>query len=343
MTTLDKNDFKYILMKDAEWCNHLGFSDFEGLNKIIRNGKAVQLVNLCEARHENRCSTIAYKIKESGCRLVLLAGPSSSGKTSTSLRIALQCKVHGLNPRTIELDNYFVDREKTPKLPNGQYDYECLEAMDIELLNDNLRSLARGERVELPRYDFKEGRKFFEGNYMQLAPNDILIMEGIHALDKAMTPGIPDEVKFMIYVSDISSISNYDTNIRTTDNRLLRRIVRDNLTRGILPEVNITRWKDVRNGEDKYIFPFQSNADVVFNSTAAYELPLLKHYITPLLHGISEDSPAWEEARRLLDILGKTDGLPIDAINAIPCTSIIREFIGGQILSRDLRLYERNF
>lgn len=333
----DKTDFQYILMKDAEWCNHLGFSDFEGLNKIIRSGRAVQLVNLCEARHENRCSTIAYKIKEKGgVKVVLLAGPSSSGKTSTSLRIALQCKVHGLNPRTIELDNYFVEREQTPKLPNGNYDFECLEAMDLNLLNSQLTDLLEGREVTLPRYDFREGRKFFDGGKMRLGPNDILILEGIHALDPAMTRSIPQESKYHIYVSDISSISNYDPHSRTTDNRLLRRMIRDNQTRGINPETTICRWADVRSGEEKYIFPYQGNADAIFNSTLQYELPLFKYFAEPILKGIEENSPAFGEAQRLLGVLSNLDPLPLNALAAIPCTSIMREFIGWQILSREL-------
>ena len=338
MTTVNKNDFKYILMKDAQWCNELGFNDFDGLNNIIRRGKAVQLVNLCEARHENRCNTLSYYIKERGnVKVILLAGPSSSGKTSTSLRIALQCKVHGLNPRTIELDNYFLNREETPKLSNGEYDYECLEAMDLNLLNRDLCALLRGEEVDIPQFDFKQGVKIWDGKHkMQLNPNDVLILEGIHALDKRMTRDIPEENKYYIYVTDISSISNYDPQIRTTDNRLLRRMVRDNRTRGISPESTILRWPSVREGEDKWIFPFQENADKVFNSTMQYELPLLKHFVTPLLYGIPEDSAAYGEAQRLLDIFGRIDALPLDAIDAIPCTSIMREFIGGQILSRDL-------
>lgn len=336
--TVDKNDFKYILMKDAEWCNHLGFSDFEGLNSIIDRGKAIQLVNLCEARHENRCNTISYYIKDRGnVKVILLAGPSSSGKTSTSLRIALQCKVHGLNPRTIELDNYFVDREQTPKLPDGGYDYECLEAMDLKLLNHDLCALLSGEEVDIPTFDFKNGAKVWDGKHkMHLEPNDILILEGIHALDPEMTRDIPEEAKFYIYVSDISSISNYDPNIHTTDNRLLRRMVRDNRVRGISPEETILRWPSVRQGEEKWIFPFQKNANMVFNSTMQYELPLLKHFVTPLLRGIAEDSPAYDEAQRLLGVLKNIEPLPLEAIQAIPCTSIMREFIGGQILSREL-------
>lgn len=334
---MENTNFDFHIEKDALWCKHLGITDFDGLNKIIRNGKAIQLVNLCEARHENRCSRIAHEIKaKGGVRVVLLAGPSSSGKTSTSLRIALQCKVHGLNPRTIEVDNYFLERDETPLLPNGNKDFESLAALDVELLNRQLNELLEGKEVELPRYDFKDGRKYYEGNMMKLEENDLLILEGIHALNPAMTPNIPDDVKFMVYVSDMSSISEYDKDIMTTDNRLMRRMVRDNRTRGISPEQTILRWADVREGEEKYIFPYQDNADMVFNSTLQYELPLLKHYVTPILKAIDQSSKAFPEAQRLLGFLSKIDALPVDAINAIPCTSIMREFIGGQILSREL-------
>lgn len=329
--------YRKVLLKDAEWCNYLGISDFDSLNRIIRNGKAIQLVNLCEARHENSCSAIANQIAESGAKVVLLAGPSSSGKTSTSLRVGLQCKVHGLNPRTIELDNYFVDREQTPKLPDGSYDFECLEAMDIKLLNEQLGKLLKGEEVSLPTFDFIAGKKVYKGNTMKMEAHDILILEGIHALNPALTPKIPDFMKFRIYVSDISSISDYDgTTIHASDNRLMRRMVRDNRTRGHNCEATITGWANVREGERKYIYPFQECADALFNSTTQYELPLLKLYVTPLLRNITPESAAYEKAQSLLFFLDKLDALPVDAINAIPCTSIIREFIGGQILSREL-------
>lgn len=336
MNDKKKYDLRSILMKDAEWCNHLGIIDFDGLNRIIRSGKAVQLVNLCEAFHENRCSAVTAEIAQSGAKIVLLAGPSSSGKTSTSLRIALQCKAHGLNPKTIELDNYFLDREDTPLLPSGEKDYESLRAMDLELLSSHLSKLLGGEEIRIPRFDFISGKKVFEGATIKLEYGDILILEGIHALNPEMTPDIPDCMKFHIFVCDISSMSNYDTDIDTNDNRLLRRMVRDNRTRGISPEGNLRRWKNVREGEQKNIFPFVGNADAVLNTTAQYELPLLKHYVLPHLKAIEAGSDCYGDARRILHILDKIDALPVDAINAIPCTSILREFIGGQILSRDL-------
>jgi len=331
-----KADFNTAVMKDAEWCNQLGFNDFEGLNRIMRSGKASTLVNLCEARHENRCSEIAQAIVDQHARLILLAGPSSSGKTSTSLRIAMQCKVHGLNPIPIELDDYFVDRSRNPRKADGSYDFECLEAMDIELLNRHLRDLVNEKEIELPHFDFISGKSSPSGRKIKLDFNDVLILEGIHALDPAMTPNIPKDFKFQIYVSDISSTSEYDPQIMTTDNRLLRRIVRDNVKRGHSPENTIKMWPSVREGEEKYIFPFQTNADELFNSTLQYELPLLKHYATSQLYTIPEESPAYPEAQRLLSFLNKIDPLPLDALQAIPASSIVREFIGGQILHREL-------
>lgn len=333
---MDQSNIKFALLKDAEWCNILGFSDFDGMNRILRDGKAVQLVNLCEAKHEFFFSQVAKQIIDNhAIKIVMMAGPSSSGKTSTSLRIAQQLKVHGVTPKVIELDNFFVEREQTPKLANGQYDFECLEAMDLDLLNETIFKLVTGERVEIPRFDFVEGKKRWEGNYMQIGQNEILMMEGIHALDPAMSPKIPRDFKFNIYLSDISSISEYDPHIHMQDNRLLRRITRDNLTRGTKPEKTIIGWDNVLAGEQKYIIPFHTEADVTFNSTLQYELPLLKYYVTPLLKDIDAGSPAFAQAHRLLTFLENLDGLPVNAINAIPCTSVIREFIGGQKLFRD--------
>lgn len=332
-------EFEQMLEQDAKWCKYLGFSDFDGLNQIIRNGNARQLVNICEARHENLCATIANEIAQRPeIKVVLLAGPSSSGKTSTSLRISLQCKIHGLNPIPLELDNYFVERDETPVLPNGEKDYECLEAMDIELLNKQLAQLIGGEEVIIPRYDFKEGTKHYDTKPLRLKGNDILILEGIHALDPALTPQISDDIKYRIFVSDVSATSTYDPRIRPTDNRLLRRIVRDFRTRGIAPERNILMWPAVRNGEEKYIFPYQQYADRVFNSTLQYELPLLKYFVTSPLKSISPDSPAYSTAERLLAFLENIDPLTLEAVLTIPSTSIMREFVGYQSLSHNLDL-----
>jgi uridine kinase len=305
------------------------------LNERLRGGGAVNLINLCEARQERGYADLADKIYgvRDRVKIVFLAGPSSSGKTSSSLRLAQQCMVREMNPKVIELDNYFVPRERTPLDEDGNFDYEALEAMDLELLGNQLNTLLAGGEVELPRFDFKQGRPFFEGKKMHLEENDILIMEGIHALDPAMVPSVDQSRIFRIYASALTSLK-LDENccISTTDNRLLRRMVRDNRVRGITPEDTLLRWPCVRRGEDKYIFPFQENADAQFNTALLYELPLLRYYAEPLLRRIVPSSPAYAETVRLLRFLSYILPLQPSEISAIPPTSILREFIGGQTL-----------
>ena len=327
--------FTSTLKDYGYWCKASGIVSVSALNERLLSGRAVELINLCEARQERKYAEVADRIyaERDRVRIVFLAGPSSSGKTSSSLRVAQQVKVLGLNPKVIELDNYFVSREKTPVDSDGNFDFEALEAMDLELLGKHLNALLAGEEIEVPRYDFKQGRPFFEGNMMRLDQNDILVMEGIHALDPAMVPTVDQSRIFRIYASALTSLK-LDENccISTTDNRLLRRMVRDNRVRGITPEETILRWPSVRRGEGKYIFPFQENADVQFNSALLYELPMLKYYAEPLLHRILPSSPAYPEARRLLKFLDFMVALTPAEIAAIPPTSILREFIGGQTL-----------
>ena len=317
------------------WCKTSGIVSVSALNRRLLDGKAVELINLCEARQERKYADVADRIyaERDRVKIVFLAGPSSSGKTSSSLRVAQQLKVLGLNPKVIELDNYFVERERTPLDSDGNLDFEALEAMDLELLGNHLNTLLEGGEVELPRYDFKQGRPFFEGKMMHLEENDILVMEGIHALDPAMVPTVDQSRIFRIYASALTSLK-LDENccISTTDNRLLRRMVRDNRDRGISPEDTILRWPSVRRGEGVYIFPFQENADIQFNSALLYELPTLKYYAEPLLHRILPSSAAYPEARRLLKFLDFIVALTPEEIAAIPPTSILREFIGGQTL-----------
>ena len=317
------------------WCKTTGVVSVGALNNMLMEGKAVELINLCEARQERGYAAIADRIfaDRDRIKIVFLAGPSSSGKTSSALRVAQQCKVLGLNPKVIELDNYFVERERTPKDEDGNYDFEALEAMDLELLGKHLNTLLSGGEVELPRYDFKQGRPFFEGKMMHLEENDILVMEGIHALDPAMVPSVDQSRIFRIYASALTSLK-LDENccISTTDNRLLRRMIRDNRVRGISPEDTILRWPSVRRGEGKYIFTFQENADAQFNSALLYELPMLRYYAEPMLRRILPSSPAYAEAVRLLKFLSYIVPLQPAEISAIPPTSILREFIGGQTL-----------
>ena len=238
-----------------------------------------------------------------------------------------------MNPKVIELDNYFVDRAHTPKDENGEYDFEALKAMDIDFLNKQLNDLLDGKEIEIPQYDFKTGERKFTGKKMSLEDKDILIMEGIHALNPEMVPFVDQTKVFRVYVSALTSLNlDENNNISTSDNRLLRRMVRDNRTRGINPEETIMRWNSVRRGEDRNIFPFQENADALFNSALLYELPLLKYFAEPLLRRIQPNSPAFCEAVRLLKFLDFIIELQPSEIQAIPPTSIIREFIGGQTL-----------
>lgn len=317
------------------WCKNTGIVSVGALNERLLSGKAVELINLCEARQERGYAELADKIyaARDHVKIVFLAGPSSSGKTSSSLRVAQQLRVLGLNPKVIELDNYFVERERTPLDEYGSFDFEALGAMDLELLGNHLNTLLAGGEVELPRYDFKQGRPFFEGKMMHLEENDILVMEGIHAMDPAMVPSVDQSRIYRIYASALTSLK-LDENccISTTDNRLLRRMVRDNRVRGISPEETIQRWPSVRHGEEKYIFPFQENADSQFNTALLYELPLLRYYAEPLLRRIQPSSPSYSEAVRLLKFLSYIVALQPAEIETIPPTSILREFIGGQTL-----------
>jgi len=318
-----------------EWCQAVGVDTLEKVNETLEAGKAIELINLCEARQERLYAQAADQIywKRNRCRIVMMSGPSSSGKTSSSLRIAQQARVLGLKPKVIELDNYFVNRENTPIDENGERDYEALGAMDVAFLNQQLNDLLAGKEVELPKFDFKEGHRVFNGNTLRLEDGDILFMEGIHALNPALTPEIPRDRIFNIYISALSALPGGEKDHgSTTDKRLLRRIVRDNRTRGISPEDNILRWPSVRRGEIRNIFPYEENADIVFNSSTLYDVPLLKYYAEPLLCGISESSPAYPKAQSLLSFLVKVRALKPAEIAAIPPTSIMREFIGGQTL-----------
>lgn len=323
------------LAEYSDWCSIIRINGIGALNKAIYEGHAVELINLSEALHERKYAAIADQIyaRRGQVKAVFIAGPSSSGKTSSSLRIALQCRVLGLVPKVIELDNYFVDREHTPKDSEGNYDFEALEAMDLKLLNSQLNDLFAGKEVELPKFDFKAGRSMPSGKRISLGEKEILIMEGIHALDPAMVPDVDNSKIFRVYASALTSLNvDENNNISTSDNRLLRRMVRDNRVRGITPEETITRWYSVRRGENSNIFPFQENADAAFNSALIYELPMLKYYAEPLLRRIAPSSPAYTEAVRLLKFLDYIVALSPDEISAIPPTSIMREFIGGQRL-----------
>lgn len=319
-----------------DWCSAIGIDTLEKVNEVIRSGDAISLINLCEARQERKYAGAADQIfwRRHRSSIVMISGPSSSGKTSSSLRIAQQTRVLGLTPKVIELDNYFLPREQTPVDENGEYDFEALGAMNRQLLNDNLNDLLAGREVIIPKFDFKSGKTIMDPERaMRLEENDILFMEGIHALNPALTEAVDQDRIFRIYISALSALPGGEkVHNSTTDKRLLRRIVRDNRVRGTSPEDNILRWPSVRRGETNNIFPFEENADVVFNSSTLYDVPLLKYYAEPLLYGITEASPAYPKAQSLLAFLKKVEALKPAEIAAVPPTSIMREFIGGQTL-----------
>ncbi len=300
------------------------------LNKKIREGKIKELILFSEALHEKKIAEIAEKIKERGnVRMVLIAGPSSSGKTTFAGKLNMGLRVHGLRPVTISVDNYFVEREFNPKDENGNYDFECIEALDIDLLNRQLVSLLNGEEVSLPTFDFKTGHKQYLGNKLKLDKDQIIIMEGIHCLNDKLTSLISPENKFKIYISDLTVLNiDYYNRISTTDTRLIRRIVRDYKFRNYSALHTLNMWASVNRGEQKYIFPFQEDADIMFNSSIVYEISVLKKYAVPLLEEIPNTEPAYGEARRLLAMFQYFDDMD-DSL--IPNNSLIREFIGGSI------------
>ncbi|SHF64364.1 uridine kinase [Desulfofundulus australicus DSM 11792] len=326
---VEQGKLAHIYFEADKWGKVLGVRNVSSLNKIIINNNADELIRVAEAFHEKKISQIADIIASNidRIRLVLIAGPSSSGKTTFAQRLATQLRVNGIHPVPLSLDNYFVDREKTPRDENGRYDFESLDAIDRSLFNDHLTKLIQGEEVELPFFNFKTGRREFRGETLRLKETDLIIIEGIHGLNDKLTSSIPLSRKFKIYVSALTQL-NLDTHNRipTTDLRIIRRIVRDNRCRGHSARETINMWPMVRRGEEKHIFPFQESADVMFNSALVYELAVLKKYIEPLLAEIPPDCPEYSEARRLLDFLSYF--IPLDD-SAVPANSIIREFIGN--------------
>lgn len=319
----------------ANWSRALGIKSLADLNTALKEGYGSKLITICEARQERKYADIADLIfgRRNKSRIVMMSGPSSSGKTSTSHRIANQCVAIGLWPKVLELDNYFVDRDKTPLDENGEMDFECLGAMDVEFLNRQLNELLDGKEIEVPRFDFESGKRVFDGTRMQLKENELLFMEGIHALNPDLTPNVDQSKIFRIYISALSAIPGGEkVHNSTTDKRLMRRIVRDNRSRGISPEESILRWPSVRRGETLNIFPYETNADAVFNSSTLYDLPMLKRFAQPLLEKIGPDSPAYEKAHELCCFLEGIIGLTDEELAVIPPQSIMREFIGGQIL-----------
>ena len=298
------------------------------LNKLIKEKKIKEQILLSEALHEKKIAQIADKIAErKGIKMILIAGPSSSGKTTFAQRLGLQLKINGIKPVTISVDNYFVEREQTPKNENGEYDFESIEAIDTELFNNHLLALLEGKEVEMPEFDFKLGTKKYNGNKIKLAEDEVLVIEGIHCLNDKLTEKIPQEQKYKIYISALTVLNMDSFNrISTTDTRLIRRIVRDNQFRGYSAQNTISTWDNVNKGENKNIFPFQEEADSIFNTSLIYELAVLKNEAIPLLEKITNKEPEYAEAQRLIEILKYFESIPKDMV---PSNSLLREFIGG--------------
>lgn len=317
-----------VQKSSMDWGSKLGIPTVGALNDYIVKNDVKSLIMIQEAFHEKQIAEIAGKIAASPeKKIVLIAGPSSSGKTTFSHRLSTQLAVYGLQPHPIAADDYFVEREKTPRDADGRYDFERIEAIDTWQLNQDMTSLLKGKTVELPTFNFKTGKREYKGRYKKLEKNDILIIEGIHGLNDQLTYALPKESKFRIYISALTQLNIDEHNrIPTTDGRLLRRIVRDARTRGTSAKATIDMWDSVRRGEECHIFPYQGNADVMFNSALIYELAVLKQYAEPQLFSIREDEPEYEEAKRLLKFLDYFLPIPADAI---PNQSLIREFIGG--------------
>lgn len=317
-----------IFKEQHRWNRILGVSTVGDFNEAVRSGQTTGLINVSEALQEKKIASIAEQIAHrQGTRVVLIAGPSSSGKTTFCKRLSCQLVTCGIKPIQISLDDYFVDRHLTPKDENGEYDYESVHALNIPLLNEQLQQLFEGKNIELPKYNFQTGKSEKSGKRLQLDDNQVLVLEGIHALNPELTAQIPQEQKFHIYISALTTILLDDHNyIRTTDNRLLRRIIRDYKYRGVNAQETIHRWPSVRAGENKWIFPYQENADVMFNTAMLFELAVIKQQAEPLLDLVPENCPEYAEAYRLRTFLDYIQPIPN---RALPPTSLLREFLGG--------------
>ena len=317
-----------IFKEHHRWQEILGIRTVGDFNQAIDAGHATDIINISEALQEKKLAKIAEEIaSREGVKLVLLAGPSSSGKTTSCKRLSIQLAVNGLKPLQISLDDYFVDRDKTPKDENGDFDFESIYALNLDLLNEQFNALFRGEEVELPKYDFPSGKSVKSGKKLKLEPNNVLVVEGIHALNPELTAHVPEEQIFRVYASALTTILLDNHNyIPTTDNRLLRRIIRDYKYRGVSAQETIRRWPSVRSGENRWIFPFQENADAMLNTAMLYELSVLKMQAEPLLQQVPENCEEFAEAYRLLKFLKYFKGIPY---NNLPPTSLLREFLGG--------------
>ena len=326
-----ENKKLHVALKEYDDINHiLGISTLQQINEKIRNGEGKELILLSEALHEKKISQIADMIAEDkNKRVILIAGPSSSGKTTFAKRLGIELKLNGLKPKTISVDNYFVEREERPLDENGDYDFEALEAVDLKLLNEHLVKLLNGEEIDMPTFDFMTGSKKYKGNKMKLEGDEVLVMEGIHCLNDALTPAIPKEQKFKIYISALTVLNiDYYNRISTTDTRIVRRTVRDSQFRNYDALHTLSAWHSVSAGEEKNIFPFQEEADAMFNTSLVYEINALKQYALPLFEKIGKENIEYAEAKRLCNFLKYFEQIDI---NDIPKNSLLQEFLGNSI------------
>lgn len=325
-----QNQLFQVLKQSTSWGGMLGVDTVGALNDVIAKGGISELMLVQEAIQEKRIADIAAEIaSKPEKKFIMIAGPSSSGKTTFSHRLSVQLKAHGLKPHPIEVDNYFVEREDTPLDENGNYNFECIEAIDLELFNQQMQDLMAGKTVEMPKFNFKTGKKEYKGDFLTLGPDEILVIEGIHCLNDRLTYSIPKESKYKIYISALTQLNIDEHNrIPTTDGRLIRRIVRDARTRGSDAKRTLGMWESVGRGEEENIFPYQEEADAMFNSALIYELCVLKQYAEPLLFAVGKDEPEYQEAKRLLKFLDYFLGVSSEDV---PRNSILREFVGGSV------------
>ncbi len=323
------NDVLSLKELAKKWAKRVEAESVDKLNKLVEDKKGVELILVCEAMQQNTIYDIAKNIRREKKKIVLIAGPSSAGKTTFSYRLSIQLKSLGLIPHAIAMDNYFVNRQDNPKDENGNYDFECVEAVDIKLFNRDMNGLLNGDRVELPFFDFITGRRIYKGDMLEIGEKDVLIIEGIHSLNPVMTYNLCEADKYKIYISPLNQLAiDGDNKISTMDGRLLRRIVRDSRTRGHSIDRTLSMWSSVRQGEEKYIFPYENQADVMFNSGLLYEYSVMRNYAEPLIKMVNADSPYYMDAVRLMDFITRFTPLPD---TAVPMDSILREFIGGGV------------
>lgn len=327
MDCVSENSILSLKETAREWAKKVNIDSLSKLNEMVKTGGSLELILVCEAMQQNSIYDLARQILRENKRIILIAGPSSAGKTTFAQRLGIQLRAMGLKPHAIAVDNYFVNREDNPKDENGNYDFECIEALDVEQLNSDMCRLLAGQEIELPTFDFMVGKRVYNGERLTIEDQDVILMEGIHSLNPAMTYELDSQDKYKIYISPLNQLSiDEETKVSTLDSRLLRRMVRDNTTRGHDVEKTLAMWSSVRAGEEKYIFPYEAEADAMFNSGLLYEYGVIRPFAVPLLDSVKEDSIYYPDAQRLKAFITRFEEISPEYI---PLNSILREFIGG--------------